>query len=103
MPGATISLPDSTSTRILAKVSGQQTTPYVLYVQNFNTTTGVYIACNEAASTTSFYLPPADSATKPSFFILQSSGGDGSTVFGEWYAFQNSGGAVNVVAGRWTL
>lgn len=96
---ANFSLPNNASTVVLAQNTGVK--KHGLWVQNFNTGTGIYLEAGDVAGANSFYIPPAAGATSPSSFIIQSTGNDTTLVNAEWRAFQNSGGAVNIKLGRW--
>lgn len=75
---------------------------HAVWFQNFSTTVGLYLEpLGTAATATSFYLPPATSATVPGTLIIQSSGGDTTLPNATWNAFQASGGAVDINCGRW--
>lgn len=94
-----VSIPNTTSTQLIAE--NTEVKKHALWVQNFNTGTGVYLECKAAASAESFYIPPAASATSPGTLVVQSTGGDSTLVNAEWRAYQASGGSVNVNVGRW--
>lgn len=96
----TVAVPNSASTKVLSKVTSGVLS-HAVWFQNFNTTTGVRVACGAEADGAEFYVPPAGSATAPASLIVQNTGGDSTLVNAEWYAWQNSGVSVNINCGRW--
>lgn len=98
--GATIALPNSTVTKVLTR----QRNCKLVWFQNFNTGTGVYVKgiqqfTNMPAptfTTSELYITPANDATHPGYLILDTPG----LVDYDWFAYQNSGGQVNLVCGQ---
>lgn len=95
-----VAVPDSTSTEVLAAVTGGVKS-HAVWFQNFDTTNGVRINSGNSADAEEFMIPAAESASKPSSLVIQSSGGDETLVNGSWEAYQASGGSINLYCGRW--
>lgn len=88
---------------MLAKVT-DGVKKHAVWFQNFNTTTGVWLAVGAAAGEDELFLAPGQSNggdVVPSTLVVQSTGGDSTIVNAEWNAWQDSGGAVNLKCGRW--
>ena len=94
-----VAVPNTTSTEVLAAVSGGDR-KHAVWFQNYDTTNGVNLSVG-AADDEEFFLPPASGATSPSSLVIQSSGGDGTLVNSSWNAYQTSGASLDLYCGRW--
>ncbi len=94
-----VAVPDSSSTEVLAAVSGGDR-KHAVWFQNYDTTNGVNLSVGDADDE-EFWLAPASSATNPSSLVIQSSGGDGTLVNASWKAYQASGASLDLYCGRW--
>jgi hypothetical protein len=95
-----VAVPNTTSTEVLAALGGADK-KHAVWFQNYDTTNVVNLNCGAAADDEEFCLPPAESATKPSSLVIQSSGGDGTLVNASWRAYQASGASLDLYCGRW--
>lgn len=99
--GASIALPDSTVTKVLAHRRDCKLT----WFQNFNTGTGVYIKPKQqfpgvvapVFTTAEWYIQPAVDSTHPGYLMFDAVSG---VTTWDFFAYQNSGGSVNLVCGQ---
>jgi hypothetical protein len=95
------------TTEVVAQVAAATSDKKCVWFQNYSDAEGIYVfpvvgeASNPMTPEEEFFLPPADSATKPSTLMLQATGGDSTLVNREWRAYQESGGDLDIFVGKW--